>query len=146
MRAIIQRVHKASVTVEGTTVAAIERGLLVLLGITHTDAQSHVEWMAHKIAHLRIFSDDEGKMNHSVKDIDGEVLVVSNFTLYGDAKKGFRPSYIDAARPDIAEPLYEAVCKGLSEQHQIPVKKGIFGAMMDVALINDGPVTITLEK
>jgi len=146
MRAIIQRVHKASVTVQGTTVAAIDRGLLVLLGITHHDTQAHGEWMAHKIAHLRIFSDDEGKMNLSVKDIGGAVLMVSNFTLYGDAKKGFRPSYIDAARPEIAEPLYDFVCKELSEQHHISVSTGIFGAMMDVSLVNDGPVTISLEK
>lgn len=146
MRAIIQRVKKAKVTVNSEIVGEINKGLLVLLGVTHNDAREQVEWIAHKIANLRIFSDSEGKMNFSIKDIGGEVLVVSNFTLYADAKKGFRPSYIDAARPEHAEPLYNAVCDELSMKHGVTVATGIFGAMMDVELVNDGPVTISIEK
>ena len=146
MRAIIQRVKRAKVTVDSVISGEIGKGLMVLLGITHGDTLEQVEWIAHKIANLRIFSDAEGKMNLSVKDIEGKVLVVSNFTLYGDAKKGFRPSYIDAARPEIAEPLYNAVCEELRSKHAITVSTGRFGAMMDVELVNDGPVTISIEK
>lgn len=146
MKAIIQRVKRAKVTVENKVIGEIDKGFLVLLGVTHTDTKEQVEWIAHKIANLRIFSDEEGKMNLSVKDVGGKVLIVSNFTLYGDAKKGFRPSYIDAARPEIAEPLYTAVCNEISEKHCIVVETGQFSAMMDVELVNDGPVTIIIEK
>jgi D-tyrosyl-tRNA(Tyr) deacylase len=144
MRAVIQRVSRASVTVNGSVVGSIDRGLLVLLGVTHADTAAEADWMAEKIAALRIFPDDEGKLNRSVVDCAGSVLVVSQFTLYGDARKGTRPSFIEAARPEHAIPLYELVVQRLSEV--VPVATGEFGAMMDVELVNDGPVTIILER
>jgi D-tyrosyl-tRNA(Tyr) deacylase len=144
MRAVIQRVTRASVTVNDSVIGAIERGLLVLLGVTHEDTTAEADWMAEKIAALRIFPDEEGKLNRSVVDISGSVLVVSQFTLYGDARKGTRPSFIEAARPDVAIPLYDHVVASLKEV--VPVATGEFGAMMDVSLINDGPVTIILER
>jgi len=146
MRAVIQRVSSASVTVEQKIIGQIEQGLLVLLGIHSSDTIEKLEWMASKIARLRIFEDDEGKMNRSVQDVKGSILVVSQFTLYGDAKKGTRPSFIEAATPELAIPLYEKCIELLKNTHSLPVETGEFGAMMKVELINDGPVTIILEK
>ncbi|MBL7997978.1 MAG: D-tyrosyl-tRNA(Tyr) deacylase [Candidatus Kapabacteria bacterium] len=146
MRIVVQRVKYASVHSGGELVASIEQGLLVLLGITHTDTLQQADWLAHKIAKLRIFPDDDDKMNRSVSDIDGSVLVVSQFTLYGDAKKGLRPSFIDAAHPNHAEPLYTYFCEQLRNTYSLQVQTGIFGAMMDVSLVNWGPVTLILDN
>ncbi len=145
MRAVIQRVSRASVTIDGEVVGSIGPGLLVLLGITHTDSVEQARWLAEKIVNLRIFNDDDGKMNRSVADIDGSVLVVSQFTLYGDAQKGRRPSFIAAARPEHATPLYEQFIVALLEQG-VPVQTGRFGAMMQVELVNDGPVTLIVDS
>jgi len=145
MRAVVQRVKKASVTVDGKIVGSIERGLMVLLGIHEKDTINELLWMAEKIVKLRIFEDEEGKMNISVKDIGGDILLVSQFTLYGDLKKGTRPSYIEAARPELATPLYEKMIETLKNEG-MRVETGVFGAMMDVELINSGPVTIILER
>ena len=145
MRAVIQRVKSASVTVEGKVVSEIGKGLLVFLGVAQEDTPADVDYMASKIANLRIFEDDEGRMNLSILDIGGEALVVSQFTLYGDCRKGRRPSFIHAARPEKADPLYQAFMDEISRLG-VPVKAGIFQAMMDVELINDGPVTILLDS
>ena len=145
MRAVIQRVKSASVTVEGEVVSEIDKGLLVFLGVAQEDTPADVDYMASKIANLRIFEDDEGRMNLSILDIGGEALVVSQFTLYGDCRKGRRPSFIHAARPEKADPLYQAFMDRIS-QLGVPVKAGIFQAMMDVELINDGPVTMMLDS
>ena len=145
MRAVIQRVKSASVTVDNELVSEIGPGLLIFLGIAHTDAEKELEYIANKIANLRIFEDVEGKMNCSLLDTGGEALVVSQFTLYGDCRKGRRPSFIDAARPDVANELYEQFITTL-EQLNIPTKGGTFQAMMDIQLINDGPVTILLDS
>ena len=145
MRAVVQRVSRARVVVAGETVGDIGRGLLVLLGIAPKDTREHVSWMAEKIAGLRIFRDAEEKMNLSVQDIGGAVLVVSQFTLYGDCSKGKRPSFIDAAKPEIAIPLYEAFLDALRALG-IPVAAGRFGADMAVELVNDGPVTMILDR
>ena len=145
MRAVIQRVKSASVTVEGTVVSKIHKGLLVFLGVAQEDTPADVDYMASKIANLRIFEDDEGRMNLSILDIGGEALVVSQFTLYGDCRKGRRPSFIHAARPEKADPLYQAFMDEISRLG-VPVKAGIFQAMMDVELINDGPVTMMLDS
>ena len=144
MRAVIQCVSSARVVVDGETVGAIERGLLVLLGITHTDTEAEARWLAEKIAGLRIFQDDEGKMNRDVAEVGGRVLVVIQFTLYGECQKGRRPSFIDAARPEQAAPLYECFVNALKAVG-IGTATGRFGAMMDVELINDGPVTLILD-
>ena len=144
MRAVIQRVSEASVAVNGEVVGQIGRGFLVLLGIAHADEHKEADWMAHKIAGLRLFEDGEGKMNLSLADVDGAVLAVSQFTLYGDARKGRRPSFIEAARPEHAQPLYNYFCQQLATEG-VPVERGIFQAEMKVALINDGPVTLWLE-
>ncbi|HPD41583.1 MAG TPA: D-aminoacyl-tRNA deacylase [Anaerolineae bacterium] len=149
MRAVIQRVTRASVTVEGHRVGAIGPGLLVLLGIAAGDTEKEARWLAHKTANLRIFSDAEGKMNLSVQDIQGGVLVISQFTLHGDIRRGFRPSFTQAAPSEIAEPLVAQYCEALREalrELQLPVETGIFGAHMEVELVNDGPVTLILEK
>ena len=146
MRAVIQRVSSASVQVDKQLIGQIDKGLLVLLGIHQTDTKEQTEWMASKIARLRIFQDEEDKMNKSVQDIKGSLLVVSQFTLYGDAKKGTRPSFIEAARSDIAIPLYEYFINLIKVEHKLQVQTGKFGAMMDVSLVNDGPVTILLER
>ncbi len=146
MRAVIQRVKRAKVTTGGQVTGRIEKGLLVLLGVSTDDNEDKIQWMANKIANLRIFPDDNEKMNKSVLDIDGGILVVSNFTLYGSLKKGFRPSYSDAAPPEIAEPIYEKTVQRIRDQFGIDVQTGIFGAMMDVELCNWGPVTISIEK
>ena len=145
MRAVIQRVKSASVTVEGRVVSEIREGLLVFLGVAQEDTLADIDYMANKIANLRIFEDDQGRMNLSILDIDGEALVVSQFTLYGDCRKGRRPSFIAAGRPEKADPLYQEFMDKIS-QLGVPVKAGIFQAMMDVELINDGPVTMLLDS
>jgi D-aminoacyl-tRNA deacylase len=144
MRAVVQRVSQARVRIDGVVVGEIQQGLLVLLGVKHKDLSDDAQWLADKIVGLRIFNDAEGKMNLSVADVGGGVLVVSQFTLYGDARKGRRPSFIDAAPPEIAIPLYEAFINAVRAQG-IPTASGRFGAMMDVELINDGPVTLILD-
>lgn len=145
MRAVLQRVKQASVTIDGTVVGAIGPGILVLLGIGVDDTVRELQWMVEKIIQLRIFNDEQGKMNRSLDEIGGAVLVVSQFTLFGDCRKGRRPSYIQAARPETAIPLYEQ-CIELFRNNGIETASGQFGAMMDVALVNDGPVTILLER
>jgi len=145
MKVVLQRSKAASVTVDGTVTGAIDHGYVLLVGITHEDTQEEVAYLAKKVANLRLWEDADGKMNHSILEHGGAILSVSQFTLYGDAKKGNRPSFINAARPEAAEPLWEAFNQALREQG-LHVETGIFGAMMDVALINDGPVTILLES
>jgi D-tyrosyl-tRNA(Tyr) deacylase len=145
MRVVLQRVSKASVSVDGRVVGSIGRGLLALVGFTTTDGDEQVQWMAEKIATLRVFADDEGKMNRDVTEVGGALLVVSQFTLYGDARKGRRPSFVDAARPEVAIPLYDSFKHVLGERG-LRVASGEFGATMDVELVNDGPVTILLER
>ena len=144
MRAVVQRVSRAVVRVDGVTVGAIDRGFLVLLGVTHADGRSEAEWLAHKVAGLRIYEDNAGKMNLGLPDVGGAVLVVSQFTLYGDARRGRRPSFIDAARPEQAEPLVDYFASCLREEG-LHVETGVFGAMMEVELINDGPVTLWID-
>jgi D-tyrosyl-tRNA(Tyr) deacylase len=147
MIAVVQRVASASVTVELDNYrAAIGPGLCVLLGVEVGDTEADAEWMAGKIARLRIFRDEQDKMNRSVQDIAGEVLVVSQFTLAGDCSKGNRPSFVGAAPPEEGKALYESVCRLLESEHRLPVKMGIFGAMMKVDLINDGPVTLIIRS
>ncbi len=146
MVALIQRVKEASVTVEGNVVGAIGPGLLILLGVHVSDTEEEMRWVAKKCANLRIFADDEGRMNRSIKDCGGEVLVVSQFTLYGNANKGNRPSFVASARPEVATPLYNGFIAEMAGLIDQPVASGVFGAMMDVALINDGPVTLWVEK
>ena len=146
MKAVVQRVSRAKVTVENETVGSIEKGLLILLGIERQESREKVNWMANKILKLRIFQDEHGKMNRSVQDVDGEILVVSQFTLYGNVEKGTRPSFIQAAPPEEAEPVYEQMLEVLREKSNCKVEGGRFGAMMDVSLLNDGPVTLILEK
>jgi D-tyrosyl-tRNA(Tyr) deacylase len=145
MRVIIQRVSEARVRIEGEVVGEIGNGLLVLLGVAKSDTAENARWLADKIVSLRVFNDDEGKMNRDVAEVGGGILVVSQFTLYGDCAKGRRPSFIDAAQPDLAIPLYEAFINGV-RAHGIPTATGKFGAMMQVELINDGPVTLILES
>jgi D-tyrosyl-tRNA(Tyr) deacylase len=145
MRVVLQRVSRASVSIAGATVGRVERGFCLLVGFTHTDTPEQVQWMADKIAGLRVFGDAEGKMNLSLADIGGGVLVVSQFTLYGDTAKGRRPSFVDAARPEVAIPLYEQFCLELRNRG-IPVETGEFGAMMEVEIRNDGPVTLVLDR
>jgi D-tyrosyl-tRNA(Tyr) deacylase len=144
MRAVVQRVSRASVTVAGAVVGEIASGWLVLLGVAPDDSQKQVDWLAEKIANLRAFSDAEGKMNLSVQDVSGSVLVVSQFTLYGDCQKGRRPSFIGAAPPAVAEPLYEAFVTAF-KLLGVPVATGQFAADMQVELVNDGPVTFVLD-
>lgn len=146
MKIVIQRVKRASVTVNGSVSGQIEKGLLLLVGIHETDNEENIDWCCNKISKLRIFEDEEGKMNLSVRDKKGGILVVSQFTLYGNAKKGTRPSFIEAAKPETAEPLYEYMIRKLKEMNDLPVESGEFGAMMEVELVNDGPVTLILEK
>jgi D-tyrosyl-tRNA(Tyr) deacylase len=146
MRAVVQRVARASVAVEGKVVGAIQHGLMVLLGVTHEDGEEQASWLASKVAGLRIFDDEGGKMNLSVTDVGGSALVVSQFTLYGDARRGRRPSFTDAARPEIAEPLCERFVELLREAGVGHVESGVFGAQMMVEIHNDGPVTLILER
>ena len=144
MRAVVQRVKQTSLRVDGNLISEIPFGLTVFLGVTATDTKTQVEYLMKKIAALRVFEDENGKMNLSVKDVGGEVLLVSQFTLYGDVSKGNRPSFTAAARPEIAKPLYDYALKNLAEQGVV-VKGGVFGADMQIAQMNDGPVTILLE-
>ncbi len=146
MRVLIQRVSRASVSSGGELVGRIGRGLLVLVGITHSDDGATVAWMAEKIVKLRICEDDAGKMNRSVSDLGGGVLVVPQFTLYGDAQKGNRPGFDAAARPERSEPLFRQMVRYLEERTSLTIASGSFGAHMDVELVNDGPVTILLER
>lgn len=146
MRALIQRVKSAKVTVENQTVGKIDKGILILLGIHESDQLSDIGYLVKKCANLRIFPDLRGKMNLSLLETDLEVLVVSQFTLYAETRKGNRPSYIQAAKPEIAEPLYEAFVLQLGEMLQKSIETGRFGAMMEVALINDGPVTLIVDS
>jgi len=145
MRIIIQRVSEASVTIEQKIKSSIQKGYLILLGIEQEDGVEDIEWLCKKIVQLRIFSDEAGKMNLSIKEVDGEIIVVSQFTLHASTKKGNRPSYIRAARPETAIPLYEKFVQTLEEHLGKKVGTGEFGAMMQVALVNDGPVTISMD-
>ncbi len=145
MRALVQRVSHAQVTVQGQVVGAIDRGFVVLLGVTHRDRPAEAAWLAQKIYGLRLFEDEDGKMNRALSDVGGSVLVVSQFTLYGDAGKGRRPSFIDAARPEQAEPLCDYFVAQL-RQWGLTVATGVFGAVMQVDIYNDGPVTLMLER
>ena len=145
MRTLLQRVSRAEVRVEGRVVGRVGAGLLLLVGFTDGDGEEAVAWTAEKVAGLRVFADDEGKMNRSVEEVAGGVLVVSQFTLYGDARKGRRPSFVDAARPETAIPLYERFVAVLRARG-LHVETGEFGAMMEVELVNDGPVTLSIER
>ncbi|MBP8137005.1 MAG: D-tyrosyl-tRNA(Tyr) deacylase [Candidatus Eisenbacteria bacterium] len=145
MRALVQRVSRASVTVDGRVTGVIERGLLVLLGATHADSEADGRWLATKLAGLRVFPDDAGKMNRDVREASGAALVVPQFTLYGDARYGRRPEFTAAARPEIAEPLYEKFCEALAAEG-VRVERGVFRAHMEVELLNDGPVTLWIES
>ncbi len=145
MISVIQRVQKASVTIENTVYSSITNGLLVLLGIHQNDTIEEVDWMAEKIVKLRIFEDEDGKMNRSVIDCSGSILLVSQFTLLGDLKKGTRPSFTNAAKPETAIPLYESMIQKIMD-YEVTTQTGVFGADMKVELINDGPVTIILER
>jgi D-aminoacyl-tRNA deacylase len=146
MKAVIQRVSEASVTIEGNKVADIQKGLLVLIGIEDADHQEDIDWLTSKIANLRIFGDENGVMNLSVKEVNGDMIVVSQFTLHALTKKGNRPSYIKASKPEIAIPLYESFVKQMESELGKKVQTGTFGADMKVALINDGPVTIIIDS
>ena len=146
MRIVIQRVKSASVTIEKKVHSSINSGLLILLGIEDSDTQEDINWLCAKISKLRIFNDENGIMNKSVMDVPGEILVVSQFTLHASTKKGNRPSYIKASKPDFAIPMYEKFVENLKQQSNCIVKTGEFGAMMDVSLVNDGPVTIIIDS
>ncbi len=146
MIAVIQRVSEASVTIEGQIKGQIQNGFLVLLGITHTDTDEDIEWLAKKIVGMRIFSDEEGKMNLDLKAVSGNILLISQFTLHASTKKGNRPSFIEAARPEVAIPLYEKMIGQLSTLLEQPIQTGEFGADMKVSLLNDGPVTIVIDS
>ena len=145
MRALVQRVTRASVTVEGEVTGAIGVGLVVLLGATHGDGEADVKWLAAKVAGLRVFADDDGKLNRDVREVNGGVLVVPQFTLYGDARHGRRPEFTAAARPEVAEPLFESFCTALAASG-VPVERGVFRAHMAVDLLNEGPVTLMIES
>lgn len=146
MKIVVQRVSSSSVEVDSSITGSINRGVMLLVGIHETDTNDTIEWCCNKIVNLRIFEDDEGKMNRSVADIEGGILVVPQFTLYGDVRKGTRPSFINAATPDIAEPLFDSMVEQLNKTFSGPVETGVFGAMMNVSLVNDGPVTILVER
>ena len=145
MRAVIQRVSKASVKIDEKIKSNINKGLLVLLGVEDSDTDEDIEWLTGKVSRLRIFGDKNGVMNLSIQDVDGDVLVVSQFTLHASTKKGNRPSYIKAAKPDFAIPMYKKFVKHLETEIKKPVQTGDFGAMMEVGLVNDGPVTIIID-
>ncbi len=146
MRVVLQRVREAHVTIEGKVVGEIGLGQLLLVGFKQSDTTDQVEWMADKVVGLRVFQDDAGKMNRTLADVDGSILVVSQFTLYGDVRKGRRPSFIDAAAPETAIRLYERFVELLEARHPGKVATGEFGAMMDVSLTNDGPVTLVIDR
>ena len=145
MRALIQRVSEASVTVEERVVGSIGHGFLVLLGVTHSDSEVEVQWLANKIVGLRLFDDNQGKMNLALTDVGGSILLVSQFTLYANASKGRRPSFTSAALPENAEPLVDSLGEAIRAQ-KVHVETGVFGAMMEISLVNDGPVTLMLER
>lgn len=145
MRAVIQRVTEASCTVEGSITGKIESGLLVLLGIEEADTKEDLEWLAKKIANMRIFNDEQGLMNRALADINGEILLISQFTLFAETKKGNRPGFTRAAKPEIAIPLYEQMIKELDQLTGKKTQRGIFGADMKIGLLNDGPVTIIMD-
>ena len=145
MKLVIQRVEKAQVEVENKIVGSIKKGFLVLIGITHNDTKDTADYLVKKLCNLRVFEDENGKMNLGIKDIEGELLIVSQFTLYANCSQGNRPSFIEAAKPEFANELYEYFCN-VCKKNNIKVEKGIFGAGMKVTLVNDGPVTIILEK
>jgi D-tyrosyl-tRNA(Tyr) deacylase len=145
MRALVQRVRKGGVRVDGTTLAQIGKGLVILLGVGEGDTEAEARWLANKCVHLRVFADDQGKMNRSLLETKGEAIVVSQFTLYGDVRKGRRPSFVHAAPPELAEPLVERFA-ALLRQEGVPTQTGSFGAMMLVEIENDGPVTLMLER
>lgn len=145
MRAVVQRVKHSSVEVDGQIVGSIQSGLLILLGIKNGDTEKEVNWLSNKVASLRIFEDEDGKMNKELKDIDGSILLISQFTLYGDCVKGKRPSFIEAARPEVAIPLYKKFIQNLKDMG-IKVETGVFGADMKVELLNDGPVTLVIDS
>lgn len=145
MRLVVQRVKNAKVDVNEKTVGAIDKGFLVLLGVTHTDTKETADYLVKKLCNLRVFEDENGKMNLGLKDINGKLLIVSQFTLYADCTSGNRPSFVNAAKPDMANELYEYFCEKCKD-NGIEVQRGIFGADMKVSLLNDGPVTIILEK
>tara|TARA_R110000751_G_scaffold83869_5_gene168116 strand:+ start:103 stop:555 length:453 start_codon:yes stop_codon:yes gene_type:complete len=145
MRAVIQRASKASVTVNGEKISAIEEGVLILIGMENLDTQEDIDWLTNKIVNLRIFNDEEGVMNNSLLETNGDAIVVSQFTLHASTKKGNRPSYIKAARPEVAIPLYEAFIATLESKMDKKVGTGVFGADMKVELLNDGPVTILID-
>ena len=146
MRVVIQRVKEASVSVQGVKISEIQKGLLILVGVETQDAQQDIDWLVAKVAKLRIFEDPLGAMNVSLQDIDADVIVVSQFTLHASTKKGNRPSFIKAAKPEVAIPLYQGFVDSLEKQLDKKIQTGQFGAMMDVALINDGPVTIMIDS
>ena len=146
MRVIVQRVSTASVSINNAIYGEIDKGLVVFIAITHTDNEDIMKWMCNKLTNLRVFPDEDNKMNKSILDCNGSILLISNFTLYGDVNKGFRPSFIKAASPEIAEPLYQSMVDYLKNNYPIKIATGEFGAMMDIELINDGPVTIFIEK
>ena len=146
MRVLIQRVKEASVTIDGKVKSAIQQGILVFLGIEDADNQQDVEWLSRKITNLRIFDDEVGGMNKCVKEVNGDILLISQFTLHASTKKGNRPSYIKAAKPPVAVPLYEQFINQLEQELNKPIGSGVFGADMKVALINDGPVTIFIDS
>ncbi|PWN05955.1 D-aminoacyl-tRNA deacylase [Rhodohalobacter mucosus] len=146
MKIVVQRVKRASVTVNGEIIGKIGHGLLLLAGIHADDTDEQLEWCCNKIMKLRIFNDQEGLMNRSVQDVNGEILVVSQFTLYGDTRKGTRPGFTDAAPPEAAEPIYERMIEIFRQRTDLNVESGVFGAMMDVELVNDGPVTLIIKK
>ncbi len=145
MKAVIQRSREARVSIQGETIGSIDYGLVILLGIHIEDTEKDIEWLINKIVQLRVFSDDEGKMNKSIKDIAGSFLIISQFTLYASTKKGNRPSYIHAARPDTAIPLYDSFVEKLKSRSGLSVETGEFGGDMKVSLVNDGPVTIIID-
>jgi len=145
MRAVIQRVNKASVSIDNKVKSSIKKGLLILIGIENNDDSSDIKWLSNKIIQLRIFNDQEGVMNFAIKDVDGEILAISQFTLYAKTKKGNRPSYIHAAKPNVSIPIYNQFIEQLSNDLGKEIKTGEFGAYMNVALENDGPVTIIID-
>ena len=146
MRVVVQRVKSASVTIDNRIKSAIDDGLLILIGVEDADSQEDAEWLSKKIANLRVFNDEQGVMNLSVKEISGDALIISQFTLHASTKKGNRPSYIKASKPEIAIPLYDFFCKEMEKELEKPVKTGTFGADMKVQLLNDGPVTICIDS
>lgn len=146
MRLVVQRVQYSNVKVDNEVVGKIDKGFMVLLGVTHEDTKETADYLAKKLCNLRVFEDENEKMNLSIKDVNGRLLIISQFTLYADTSSGNRPSFVNAAKPDYANELYEYFCKVCRDTYGVEVEKGVFGAHMDVSLLNDGPVTIILEK